>query len=165
MHIIRQFEHHSLVIPVRPVIILLPVNNLKTIVNLEPGGRRRPDLYADNPVPVLQVPAGEEGEPGGLTNFLKKEEKEEDEVEKGEDDEEKKRIIEKGDKMEGKRRDEEDMQDSLVVEEGMMFKFPLVPLPLVSFLCSSCYKILSAQEKLNNHIVDMHKEPATCILC
>ena len=29
--------------------------------------------------------------------------------------------------MEGKRRDEEDMQDSLVVEEGMIVKFPLVP--------------------------------------
>ena len=66
------------------------MNNLKTIVNLEPGRRRRPDLYADNPLPVLQVPAGKEGEPGGLTNFLKKEEKEEDDVEKEEDDEEKK---------------------------------------------------------------------------
>ena len=76
-----------------------------------------------------------------------------------------KRIIEKGEEMEGKRRDEEDMQDSLVVEEGMMFNFPLVPLPLVSFLCSSCYKILSAKKKLNNHIVEMHKEPASCILC
>ena len=30
--------------------------------------------------------------------------------------------------MEGKRRDEEDLQDSLVVGEGMMVKFPLVPL-------------------------------------
>ena len=29
--------------------------------------------------------------------------------------------------MEGKRRDEEDMQDSLVVEEGMIVKFPSVP--------------------------------------
>ena len=76
-----------------------------------------------------------------------------------------KRIIEKGEEMEGKRRDEEDMQDSLVVEEGMMFNFPLVPLPLVSFLCRSCYKILSAKKKLNNHIVEMHKEPASCILC
>ena len=28
--------------------------------------------------------------------------------------------------MEGKRRDAEDMQDSLVVEEGMMVKLPLV---------------------------------------
>ena len=30
--------------------------------------------------------------------------------------------------MEWKRRDGEDMQDSLVVEEGMIFKFLLVPL-------------------------------------
>ena len=44
---------------------------------MEPGGRRRPYLYADIPVPVLQVPAGEEGEPGGFPNFLKEEEKEE----------------------------------------------------------------------------------------
>ena len=29
--------------------------------------------------------------------------------------------------MEGKRRDKEDMQDSLVVEEGMIVKFPLLP--------------------------------------
>ena len=29
--------------------------------------------------------------------------------------------------MEGKRRDDEDMQDSLVVEEGMIVKFLLVP--------------------------------------
>ena len=29
--------------------------------------------------------------------------------------------------MEGKRKDEEDMHDSLVVEEGMIVKFPLVP--------------------------------------
>ena len=37
-----------------------------------------------------------------------------------------KRIIEKGEEMEGKRRDEEDMQDSLALEEGMTLKFPLV---------------------------------------
>ena len=48
-----------------------------------------------------------------------------------------KRIIEKGEEMKGKRRDEEDMQDSLVVEEGMMFNFPLVPLPLVFFPAAS----------------------------
>ena len=66
------------------------MNNVKHIDNLEPRARRRPDLCADNPLPVLQVPAGEEGEPGGLTNFLKKEKKEEDDVEKEEADEEKK---------------------------------------------------------------------------
>ena len=71
-------------------------------------------------MPVLQVPAGEEGGPGGLPNLLKEEEKEEDEEEKKEDDDDE-------EEMEGKRRDEEDMQDSLVVEEGMIVKFPLVP--------------------------------------
>ena len=56
---------------------------------MEPGGRRRPGLYADIPVPVLQVPAGEEGGPRGLSNLLKEEEKEEDEEEKkGDDDDE-----------------------------------------------------------------------------
>ena len=29
--------------------------------------------------------------------------------------------------MEGKRRDEEDLQDSLVVEDSMRVKFPVVP--------------------------------------
>ena len=132
---------------------------------MEPGGRRRPDLYADNSVPVLQVPLGEEGEPGGLPNFLKEEEKEEDDEEKEEDDEEKKENYEKEEEMKGKRRDEEDMQDTLVVEEGMMVNFLLVPLPLVSFHCSSCYKVLSAKKKLNNHIVEMQKDQASCILC
>ena len=37
-------------------------------------------------MPVLQVPAGEEGWPGGFPNLLKKEEQVEDEVEKKEDD-------------------------------------------------------------------------------
>ena len=77
-------------------------------------------LYADIPVTVLQVPAGEVGGPGCLPNLLKEEEKEEDEEEKKGDDEEE-------EEMEGKRRDEEDMQDSLVVEEGMIVKFPFFP--------------------------------------
>ena len=45
---------------------------------MEPWRRRRPDLYADIPVPVLQVPAAEEGGPGGLPNLLEKGEKKED---------------------------------------------------------------------------------------
>ena len=53
------------------------MNNLEPIIILEYGGRRRVDLYADIPVPVLLVPVGEEGEPGTLPNFLKEEEKEE----------------------------------------------------------------------------------------
>ena len=74
--------------------------------------KRSPVLYADILVPVLQVPTGEEGWSGGLPNLLK-EEKKEDEYEEEE--------------IEGKRRDEEDMQDSLVVDEGILVKFPLVP--------------------------------------
>ena len=37
-------------------------------------------------MPVLQVPAGEEGGPGGFPNLLTEEKQEEDEVEKKEDD-------------------------------------------------------------------------------
>ena len=78
---------------------------------MEPGGRRRPGLYADIPVPVLHVPAGEEGGPEGLPNLLKYGEKREDGEEKREDDDDE-------EEMEGKRRYEEDMQDSLVLEEA-----------------------------------------------
>ena len=87
------------------------MNNLKSVIILEPGGRKRPGLYADIPVPVILIPAVEEGRPAGLPNLLKEEEKEEDEGEKNEDHDDK-------EQMEGKRRDEEDMQDSLVVEGG-----------------------------------------------
>ena len=87
---------------------------------METGGRRRPGWFADIPVHVLQIPAGDEGGPGGLLNLLKEEEKKETEEEKkGDDDDE--------EEMEGKRRYEKDMQDSLVVEEGMIIKFPFVP--------------------------------------
>ena len=58
----------------------------------------------------------------------------------------------------------EDMQDSLVVERGIMVNFPLVPFPHISFPCISCYKVLSVKKKLNNHIVEMHKDQASCIL-
>ena len=37
-------------------------------------------------MPVLQVPAGEEGKPGGFPNLLKEEEHEKGEEEKKEDD-------------------------------------------------------------------------------
>ena len=108
------------------------MNHVKPVIVLEPRGRRRPDLYADIPVPVLQVPVGEEGWPGGLPNLLKEEENEEVEEEKKEDgDDEEER--------EGKRRAEEDMQDSLVVEEGMVVKFPLVPVVIFSAPSSSFF--------------------------
>ena len=42
---------------------------------MEPGGRRRPGLYATIPVSVLQVPAGEEKGPRGLPNLVNQEEK------------------------------------------------------------------------------------------
>ena len=53
---------------------------------------RRPCQYAEAPVPVLQVPAGEKGGPGGLPNLLKEEEKEKDDKEKNEDDNDKEEI-------------------------------------------------------------------------
>ena len=58
------------------------MNNFKLVMVLEPGGRRTPGLCADIPVPVLQVPAGEEGGSGGLQNTLKEGENEEDWEEK-----------------------------------------------------------------------------------
>ena len=72
---------------------------------MEPGGRRRPDLYADIPVSVLHVPAGERGEPGGLPNFIKEEfeeEKEEYHEEKEVDEEEKRENYEKDEEMGGR---------------------------------------------------------------
>ena len=58
------------------------MNNFKPVIILKPGGRRSPGLYADIIVPVLEVPAGEEGGPGGLPNTLKEGDKEEDREEK-----------------------------------------------------------------------------------
>ena len=52
---------------------------------MERGGRRKPGLYADILVPVLQVLTREEGAPGGLPNLLKEDEKKEDEEEKKDD--------------------------------------------------------------------------------
>ena len=40
---------------------------------------------------------------------------------------ERRENVDDEEEMEGKRRDYEDMQDSLVVEEGMIVKFHLVP--------------------------------------
>ena len=67
--------------------------------------------------------------------------------------------------MEDERRDEEDMEDSLVVEECIMVNFPFVPFPLISFPCISCYKVVFVKKNLNIHVVEMHKDPASCILC
>ena len=57
-------------------------------------------------MPVLQVPARKEGGPGGLWDLLKEEERDKYKEENDDDEEE----------MAAKRKDGEDMQDSLVVE-------------------------------------------------
>ena len=62
------------------------MNDFKTVIIFETWWRKRPGLYADIPVPVLQVPAGEEGGPGGFPKLLKEEEQEKDEEKKKEDD-------------------------------------------------------------------------------
>ena len=69
-------------------------------------------------------------------------------------EEEKKENYEK--EMEVKIRDEEDMQDSLVVKEGRTVKIPLVPLPLISFPCIFFCNVLSSKKKVNNHTVELH---------
>ena len=90
------------------------MNNIEPIIIFEPWERRRADLYSDITVSVLKVTAGKEGEPGGLPNFLKEEEKKEYNEEKDKDDEEKEEDEEdtkENDEKEkdGNRRDEEDM--------------------------------------------------------
>ena len=76
-------------------------------------------------MPVLQVLAGEEEGHGGLPSLTKQEgEKRDDEVRKED------YVDEEG--MEGKRRDEEEMQFSMLVDEGKMVNFLLDRLPLVS---------------------------------
>ena len=64
--------------------------------------------------------------------------------------------------MEGNSRDEEEIQDDLVVEVVLIVNFPLVPFPLVSFPCSSCADNFPPKKKYNNHIVKMHKDPTSC---
>ena len=39
--------------------------------------------------------------------------------------------------------------------------YPRSPLPLVSFTCSSCFKVLFPKKMLNNHIVEIHKDPTS----
>ena len=106
-------------------------------------GGRRPGLTADI---QCQVPAGEEGGPGVLSNILKEEQ-------------------ENGEELEGNMRDEEEIHDSLVVEEVMMVNFTLVPFLFVSFPCCSCLEVLPAKKNLNKHIVEMRKDPTSCIIC
>ena len=59
------------------------------------------------------------------------------------------------------RRDRENMYDSLGVEKGVMVKFPLVPLPFVSFRAAPASRFSPSNKKLNNHIVEIHKDPSS----
>ena len=99
------------------------MNNFKPVIILEPG-----EEEADITVLIPHVPAGEKGWPGGPPNLMKYGEKEGDGEEKDDDEEE--------EGMKGKRMDEEDMQDSLMVEEGMIVKYPLVFVAIFSALAS-----------------------------
>ena len=103
-------------------------------------------------MPVIQVPAGEEGGPRALKNLLKEEQKEEYDEEKKEDDDEE-------EEMEKKKRDEEDMKNRLMVEEGMIVKFSLVyfatcVLPLQLLLQGFFFN-----KKLNNYIGETYVVP------
>ena len=64
--------------------------------------------------------------------------------------------------MEVNRRDEEEIQDDLVVEVVLMVDFLLVPFLLVSFPCSSGADDFPATNKVNNHIVEIQKDPTSC---
>ena len=69
------------------------------------------------------------------------------------DDEVRKEDYDDEEGTEGKRRDEEEMQFSMLVDEGMMVHFLLDRLPLVSFP----FKVFfSTKNKFNNHIIRMH---------
>ena len=58
--------------------------------------------------------------------------------------------------MEGKRRDEEDIQDSLVVQEGMIVKFPLVP--VATFAAPASRFFFFHQEEVRQpHRRDTHR--------
>ena len=71
---------------------------------------------------------------------------------KEEDGEEKKEDDDDEGKRKGKWTDEEVIQDSLGVEEGMLVKFHLWSVLLLL--------LLAKKKQLNNHIVDIHKDPA-----
>ena len=105
------------------------------------GGGRMPGLRADIPVTFLQVPTGEEGGLGEMLNIIKEEKEKE---------------------MDGNRRDKEEIHNDLVVKVVLIVPVPLVPFPLVSFPCSSCADNFPAKKKVNNHIVEMQKDPTSC---
>ena len=58
---------------------------------------------------------------------------------------------------------EKEVVNILVVEEEV--NYPLVPFLLAANSCNSCSKAFSSKNKLNKHIVEMHKDPMSCTLC
>ena len=56
--------------------------------------------------------------------------------------------------MEGKRRDRRIWRIACWWKMALLF-----------FPCISCYKVISANVKYTNHIVEMPKDPASCIIC
>ena len=59
---------------------------------------------------------------------------------------------EKKEEMEGNRRDEEEIQYGLVVEEVMMVNLTLLPIPFVTYSCCPCPEVIPAKKQLNKHI-------------
>ena len=59
--------------------------------------------------------------------------------------------------MEGKRR-QGIVEDSLVVEEGILVKFLSVPVATCFLHLQLPSKVLFTKKKLNNHIVEIHKD-------
>ena len=80
------------------------MNNFEPFIFFGPFGKRRLGLYAEIPVPVLQIPVGKEGGPGGLPNLLRRKRRVMQYKKEDYDDKE---------EMEGKRRDEDEHQESL----------------------------------------------------
>ena len=72
---------------------------------------------------------------------------------------EKKEYDDDEEEMEGKRRDGEDNQESLVVQEGLIVKFPLVP--VVTFAAPASRFFFPSKKKLRNNIVEIHKDPTS----
>ena len=82
------------------------------------------------------------------------------------------RVEEEERQVEEKRREEEErhniapvMEMEAIVEEEV--NYPLVPFPLGTSCnsCNSCSKAFPSKNKLNKHIVEMHKDPMSCTTC
>ena len=62
--------------------------------------------------------------------------------------------------MEGKRR-YGIVEDNLVVEEGMLVKFPSVPFATCLLYLQLLLQGFFTKKKLNHHIVEIHKDPTS----